>query len=65
MQNDGCGHVGHRVYVRRIFSNGTTHYGVQCKQCKRIIKTEQHGYRLWIKQSEIPSDQPIFPYMEG
>lgn len=65
MQNAGCDHVGYRVYARRTLSNGAVHYCVQCRRCKQIIKTVEHGYRLYVKASEIPHDEHIYPFIEG
>ena len=48
-----------RIYVRAT-TNKTTHYGVQCTECLQIIKTVKHGFRPWIKHSEIPLGEAIY-----
>lgn len=64
MQNIDCGHVGHRVYVMRVFSNGTKHYGIQCLNCLRIIKAKEHNFRPWIRFDEIPLGRAVHAYIE-
>lgn len=51
-------------YCRRKFSNGTLHFGAQCLQCHDCIKLEQHGYKLWLKPDDIPTDALIHAYIE-
>lgn len=57
-----CNHDGSLRYARRIFSNGTTHYCVQCSSCLDIVKTERHGGRLFIKHEEIPHGKAIHEF---
>ena len=59
-----CDHVGARHYVRRTFSNGTTHIGVQCLRCLRIVKLPQHDCRLWIRASEVPPGKTIHEWID-
>ncbi len=47
-----CEHLKQK-YVRNTVSGGV-HYGVQCCVCGEILKTKKHGFRPWIKHSEIP-----------
>lgn len=49
-----CNHHDSLRYVRRVFSNGTVHYAVQCSRCFETVKTERHGYRPFIRHEEIP-----------
>lgn len=63
MQYDGCDHVGHRVYARRVFKNGTVHHCVQCTKCLNVIKLPKHGDRPWIRQDEIPEGVTIHPFI--
>ena len=65
MQHNDCDHVGHERYARRAMNNGGFRYCVQCKKCKAVLKTKKHGFKLWIKQSEIPSESLIFPFFGG
>jgi hypothetical protein len=51
-------------YVRRAFSNGTTHFGVQCLDCLHCIKLERHGLRLWLKPEDIPPNAPIHAWID-
>lgn len=48
-----------QVYVRAVIDK-RSHYGVQCTECLEIIKTEKHGFRPWIKHSEIPLGETIY-----
>lgn len=64
MKRKPCDHIGYTQYVRRVFENGTIHYGIQCELCKRMVKHERHGGKLFIKHSEIPEGYDIHPYQE-
>lgn len=59
-----CDHAGHRVYARRVFKNGSVHFCVQCRECFRVVKMAQHGYRPWIKANEVPDGRMICPFIE-
>lgn len=59
-----CDHKGGLRYARRIFSNGTTHYCVQCARCFEVVKTDRHEGRLLIKHSEIPQGAVIFDWID-
>lgn len=59
-----CDHVGHRVYTRREFSNGTTHHCVQCLNCLAVVKLPEHGNRPLIRLDEIPANKAILPFIE-
>lgn len=65
MRDVVCEHVGHTIYVKRSFNNGTFHYGVQCLDCLRIIKTSRHNYRPWIKFHEIPTGVTVHDYIDS
>ncbi len=58
-----CNHENWR-YCRRVFSNKTAHFGVQCIDCLDCIKLERHGNRLWLKPDDIPPDALIHAYVE-
>lgn len=60
-----CDHIGYEQYVRRAFSNGTVHYGIQCENCQRMVKHPRHNGKLFIKHSEIPPGYDIHPYREA
>jgi len=64
MQNVDCDHVGHRVYVRRTFVNGSIHYGIQCLKCLSIVKDDKHGNRPWLKAQEIPAGKAVYEYID-
>ena len=49
-----CEHLNSLRYTRRIFSNGTAHYCVQCSRCFATVKTQRHNGNLFIKHEEIP-----------
>lgn len=51
-------------YCRRIFSNQTSHFGVQCLDCFSCIKLERHGGKLWLKPEEIPANSPIHAWID-
>lgn len=59
-----CDHIGYEQYVRRTFSNGTVHYGIQCEHCLKMVKHARHNGKLFIKHSEIPPGYDIHPYRE-
>lgn len=59
-----CDHVGHRVYTRREFSNGTVHHCVQCLNCLAVVKLPEHGNRPFIRLDEIPANKAILPFIE-
>lgn len=59
-----CDHKGGLRYARRIFSNGTVHFCVQCVRCLETVKTARHEGRLLIKQSEIPQGAVIFDWVD-
>ena len=64
MRYDDCDHVGHRVYAKRTFRNGTTHYCVQCTRCLSVVKMPEHGNRPWIKAEEIPLGRAVHSFIE-
>ena len=51
-------------YCRRVFSNGTQHFGAQCLDCLQNIKLDRHNGRLWIKLEDIPVNAPIHAWMD-
>jgi hypothetical protein len=59
-----CDHVGHRVYARRVFANGTVHFCVQCLVCLRTLKLDDHGGRPWIRVEEVPAGRKIHDFIE-
>jgi hypothetical protein len=59
-----CNHDHSLRYARRVFSNGTVHYCVQCTRCLDVVKTARHGYRLFIRHDEIPSSAVIFEWID-
>lgn len=59
-----CDHVGHRVYARRVFANGTVHFCVQCLHCLRAVKLPEHEFRPWIRIDEIPPGRKIHDFIE-
>jgi len=58
-----CDHVGHRVYARRVFANGTVHFCVQCLKCLRVTKEPDHNYRPWIRVEEVPQGRKIHDFV--
>lgn len=62
MRNCDC--VGHRVYARRVFNNGSVHFCVQCLRCLQVCKLPEHGNRPWIKATEIPAGRGIYDFIE-
>lgn len=64
MRYDECAHIGHRVYARRVFSNGTVHHCVQCVKCLSVVKMPEHGNRPWIRADEIPQGKAVHPFIE-
>ena len=58
-----CDHVNAKRYARRVFENGTIHYCVQCLKCLRVIKTEKHAGKLFIKHNEIPTNKKIHEFI--
>lgn len=65
MRYADCDHVGHRVYARRIFNNGTIHHCVQCLICLQVVKLQEHDNRPWIRLDEVPAGKMIHPFLEG
>lgn len=59
-----CDHVGHRRYVRRVFSNGTIHFCVQCQQCRETVLMQEHGMRPYIRAEEIPKGRLVGEWVE-
>lgn len=59
-----CNHKGHLRYVRRVFVNGTMHFGVQCSKCLDMVKTEKHDYKLFIRIEEIPPHSTIHEWID-
>jgi hypothetical protein len=59
-----CDHKGHLRYVRRIFKNGTQHFGVQCSKCLDMVKTTRHNNKLFITLAEIPAHSTIHEYID-
>lgn len=64
MRNDDCGHVGHLVYARRVFANGTNHICVQCLKCLAVVKMPEHGYRPWIRLEEVPEGMAVHAFVD-
>ena len=64
MQHDDCDHVGHEFYARITLPNGQSHFCIQCEKCLEVIKSKKHGWRLYIKLSEVPSDSIVRPLVE-
>lgn len=62
---DDCDHLGHRVYSRRQFANGTVHFCVQCVRCLRVVTLPEHGNRPWLKVDEIPAGRKIHDFIES
>lgn len=60
---DNCTHARWH-YCRRILSNGTHHFGIQCLDCLGIIKSERHDGKLWIKAEDIPRNAPIHAWID-
>lgn len=60
-----CDHTGHRVYARRVFTNGTVHFCVQCLSCLRAVKIPEHGNRLWIRVEDVPRGRAIHDFIES
>ncbi len=58
-----CAHVGHRVYARRVFQNGTVHFCVQCLKCLRVVKLPEHDHRPWIRIEEVPQGRKIHDFI--
>lgn len=58
-----CDHVGHRVYARRIFENGSVHFCVQCLKCLRVVKLSDHDNRPWIRIEDVPSGRKIHDFI--
>jgi hypothetical protein len=59
-----CDHKGRLRYVRRVFKNGTIHFGVQCSACLDMVKTSRHNNKLFISISEIPAHSTIHEYID-
>ena len=60
-----CDHAGtSHFYVRFTKPNNTTHYAVKCSECKKLVRTNQHGGKLLIKHSDIPTGQVIHDHKE-
>lgn len=59
-----CDHEGHRVYARRVFSNGSTHICVQCLRCFSLVKLEQHNMRPFIREDEVPPGMKIRDWID-
>lgn len=59
-----CDHVGHRIYARRVFTNGTVHVCVQCLKCLRVVKLPEHGNRPWLRIDEVPSGRKIHDFID-
>lgn len=59
-----CDHVGHRIYARRVFSNGTVHVCVQCLKCLRVVKLPEHGSRPWLRIDEVPPGRKIHDFID-
>lgn len=59
-----CNHKGYLRYVRRVFKNGTIHFGVQCSNCLDMVKTERHQNKLFISLAEIPPSSTIHEYID-
>lgn len=58
-----CDHVGRRLYVRRTFSNGSTHICVQCMRCLDLVKLAEHNHRPFIKPNEVPPGRAIHDWV--
>lgn len=59
-----CSHEGSLRYARRLFTDGTTHYCVQCTRCLEVVKTQRHELRLFIKHEDIPLGAVIFDWID-
>lgn len=57
-----CNH-GRWHYIRRTFSNGTIHFGIQCLDCLSCIKLDRHDQKLWLKPEDIPVNAPIHAWI--
>lgn len=51
-----CNHIGHRVYTKRVFSNLTEHFCVQCLNCGAVVKTNG---KSWLKLEDIPQNTNV------
>lgn len=60
---DNCQHQRWH-YCRRVFSNGTIHFGTQCLDCLKNIKLDRHQGRLWLKPEDIPANAPIHAWID-
>lgn len=58
-----CAHLRWQ-YCRRVFSNGSQHFGCQCMDCLSIIKIERHAGKLWLKPDDIPENSPIHAWID-
>ena len=47
-----------------MLSDDAIHLCVQCSKCLKTIKTEKHGGKLFLKQSDIPPASVIFDYID-
>jgi len=59
-----CDCTGHRVYARRVFTNGTVHICVQCLNCLKVCKLPEHGNRPWIRVDEVPEGRKIYDFVD-
>lgn len=59
-----CDHQGSRLYVRRVFSNGSFHICVQCMRCLDLVKLPEHNYRAFIKPHEVPPGRAIHDWIK-
>jgi uncharacterized Zn finger protein len=56
-----CDHIGHRVFTKRVFSNKTIHYCVQCLNCGQSVK---HNGKSFLKLDDIPVNAKIRDFNE-
>ena len=58
-----CDHKLARQYARRVFSNGSVHFCVQCTKCLDLVKLPEHSYRPFIRPDEIPIGRTIHEWI--
>lgn len=61
----GCDHIGYLQYTRRVFSNGSVHFCLQCEHCLKVVKHPRHNNKLFLKASEIPPGYDIHAFREA
>lgn len=63
-QGADCDHAGRTIYTRRTI-NGGEQVCIQCLECRRIVKSPAHGHRPYIKLTEVPAGETIYPFIEA